>query len=122
MAYETFWEEKGIKWVFSGDLTNDDLLKCNQELYEDPRFIDIDYEICNFIAVENFPVESRVVQHVAKMDMEQSKRNPNIKVAVISNKLVMRGLTRMYEITGDGSAWETQFFENEEDARAWINA
>ena len=55
------------------------------------------------------------------MDTEQSKKNPNIKVAAISNEIVMRGLTRMYEIVGDGSAWEIQIFENEEDARVWIN-
>jgi hypothetical protein len=122
MAYKTFWEEKGIKWVFSGSLTNDDLLNCNKELYEDPRFLDIEYQLCDFTAVEGFPVESRAVELVGEMDKQQSKRNPNIKVAIISNETVMRGLTRMYEISSDGSAWETQFFENDEDARAWINA
>jgi hypothetical protein len=122
MAYITFWEEKGIRWIFNSDLTNDDLLKCNQELYEDTRFLNIDYEICDFTAVEKFSLESDVVRQVARMDVEQSKRNPNIKVAIISNELVIRGLTRMYQITGDASAWETQIFNNEEDARVWINA
>ena len=120
MAYKTFWEEKGIKWVFSGILTNDNLLNCNKELYEDPRFLDIEYELCDFTAVKSFPLDSEVINMVGKMDLEQSKRNPNIKVAVISNAPVMIGLTNMYEAAAYSSPWETQFFENIEDARAWI--
>lgn len=122
MAYKTFWEERGIKWVFSGKLTNDDLLNCNKELYEDPRFLDIEYELCDFTDVEDFPIDSKVIRIVGEMDMEQSKKNSNIKVAIISNETVMFGLTRMYEAAAFSSPWETQFFENEEDARAWINA
>ena len=121
MAYKTFWEEKGIKWAFSGSLTNDDLLKCNKELYENPLFIDIEYELCDFAAVKDFPVESKVINLIGEMDLEQSKRNPHIKVAVISTEDVMRGLVSMYDAAAYSSPWETQFFENEKDARTWIN-
>jgi hypothetical protein len=122
MAYKTFWEEKGIKWVFTGSLTNDDLLKCNKELYENPRFLNVEYELCDFTAVEDFPVESKVIRLIGRMDLEQSKRNPKIKVAIISNEIVMRGLVSIYEAAAYNSPWETQFFENEEDARTWIYA
>ena len=122
MPYETLWEEKGIKWIFSGSLTNEDLFECNKELYEDPRFLDIEYELCDFTAVEDWPVESKVIFSVGEQDAVQSQRNPNIKVAIISNEPVMRGLTSMYEASAYGSKWKTQFFENEEDARAWLGA
>jgi hypothetical protein len=121
MSYETFWEEKGIRWVFSASLTNEDLLESNKELYEDPRFLDIEYELCDFTAVEDWPVESKVIFSVGEQDAVQSQRNPNIKVAIISNEPVMRGLTNMYEASAYGSKWKTMFFENKEDARAWIN-
>lgn len=121
MAYKTFWEEKGIKWVFSARLTNEDLLECNKNLYEDPRFLDIEYELCDFTAVKDWPVDSKVIFSVGEQDAVQSQRNPTIKVAIISNQAVMRGLTSMYESSAYSSTWKTQLFENEEDARAWIN-
>ncbi len=120
MSYKTFWEDNGIRWIFSGQLTVDDLLKCNQDLYKDPRFSDIEYEICDFRAVIDFPEESKAVHVIANMDMEQSKRNPNMKVAIIGNRLAIFGLTRMYQIVTGDSVWETHYFENEDDARAWI--
>jgi hypothetical protein len=122
MGYKTFWEEKGIKWIFSGSLTNDDLYNCNMDLYKDSRFLDIEYELCDFTAVESFPVDSEVIVSIGKMDMEQSKINQNVKIAIISDEAVMRGLSNMYEAASYNSPWETQLFENEEDARAWTNA
>ena len=120
MAYETFWEEKGIKWVFSGDLTNENLLKCNKELYNDKRFLDIKYELCDFSLVKNFNINSDTVYKVAKMDLEYSLKNPDIKVAIIANDLVLTGFTRMYQIINEPSAWETEIFKNEKDAREWL--
>jgi hypothetical protein len=32
MPHETHWEDEGIRWVFSGIVTDDDLLRCNLEL------------------------------------------------------------------------------------------
>ena len=86
MSYKTFWEANGIKWVFSGTLTNGDLLQCNKELYNDSRFLDLKYELCDFTAVEKFPVDSDVIRQVAEMDSIHSRRNPNIRVAIITGK------------------------------------
>ena len=34
----------------------------------------------------------------------------------------MYGLARMYQSEAIESVWETEFFENEKDAREWLNA
>ena len=126
MAYKTFWEEKGIYWVFSGTLKNVDLINCNKEVYEDPRFQNIEYELCDFNAVDSFPVNATTIRMVAEMDAEAYKINPNIKTAIVANQKVMKGLTNMYnvyfELAGNDVSWETEIFEKIEDARKWINA
>ena len=126
MAYKTIWEEKGIYWVFSGALENDDLIKSNKEAYEDPRFQNIEYELCDFNAVDSFPVDSTTIRMVGEMDAQSYKINQNIKVAIVAKQDVMKGLTNMYttyfEIAGNDISWEIQVFVTIEDARKWINA
>lgn len=122
MAYSTHWEPNGIRWVYSGDLTDEDILNSNHALYRDPRFAHIGYQICDFTEVVRFPIASKTVYKIAKTDREMSQRNPNIKVAVISNDKVMEGLNRMYQLVGENSPWKSQLFTDEQSARAWIES
>jgi len=52
--------------------------------------------------------------------------NPNMKLAVIVNKMVMTGLVSMYktyfELNNNEYTWDMKMFENENDAREWVNA
>jgi hypothetical protein len=124
MAYETFWEPQGIRWVFSGTVTDEDLIRSNEELYEDPRFPEIRYEIADFRSVEGIleNASSETVRRVARMDMAQSSRNPDLKVAILATTLLIKGFARMYALFGDESRWEIRIFETEEDARRWFAA
>jgi hypothetical protein len=125
MAYKTHWEEKGIFWVFSGVLKNDDLISCNKEVYEYPEFKNIEYEICDFNAVDSFPVDASTIRMVAEMDAKAYKINPGIKVAIVASQDIMKGLTKMYsvyfEMAGNNTSWETEVFVTIEEARKWIN-
>ena len=126
MAYETIWEEDGVHWIFDDEFTNDDLLMSSQALYRDPRFEKRRYQILNFINVKIFPIEAKIIRVIAETDAINYKININMKVAVIADKIVMKGLTNMYkvyfELSCDDVSWETEVFKNEEDARKWINA
>jgi len=121
MPYETHWEDEGIRWVFKGIVTDDDLLRCNLELYDDARFESIRYEIADFRAGESFTVTAKTLRRVARMDRDQAVRNPNVKVAVIATAAVQKGLARMYALSGGDTLWVTEVFDTEEDARAWVS-
>ncbi len=49
-----------------------------------------------------------------------------MKLAVIANKIVMTGLVSMYktyfELNNNEQTWDMKIFENENDAREWVNA
>ena len=121
MPYETHWEDEGIRWVFSGIVTDDDLLRCNLELYDDERFESIRYEIADFRAGESFAVTAKTLRRVARMDKDQAVRNPSVKVAVIAAAAVQKGLAQVYALSGGDTLWVTEVFDTEEDARAWLS-
>lgn len=120
MSFENIWEEEGIRMVFSGELTDEDLLESNAEVYSDKRSSFIKYELCDFTAVTGFPVNSDTIKKVAHSDKILSEKNPNMKVMVVSNDLVMKGLVNMYRVYGDNN-WETEIFVSEIDARNWAD-
>ena len=91
MPYVTHWEDEGVRWVFSGFVTDDDLLRCNLEAYGDPRFESLRYEIADFRAVEDFSAGPETVKRVARMDRDQSVRNPRVKVAILATAAVIKG-------------------------------
>ena len=120
MPYETHWENEGIRRVFSGIVTDGDLLRCNLELYDDARFESIRYEIADFRAGESFTVTAKTLRRVARMDGDQAVRNPSVKVAVIATAAVQKGLAQVYALSGGDTPWVTEVFDSEEDARAWL--
>ena len=120
MPYEMHWENEGIRWAFSGVVTDGDLLRCNLELYDDARFESIRYEIADFRAAESFTVTAKTLRRVARMDADQAVRNPSVKVAVIATAAVQKGLAQVYALSGGDTPWVTEVFDSEEDARVWL--
>lgn len=120
MSYKISWEERGVKCIYSGSLTGDDLVESNIEMNSDSRSSAIDYLICNFIEVNEFPIRSEGVRRTANLDKKRAEKNPDVKLAVVANRPVIKGLTNMYVAFTDDSSWETAFFEDESEARNWI--
>jgi len=124
MSYKIDWEERGVVLSFAGGFGNDDFIQANIELYEDPRFACIRYQIFDLLEVASYPVDSNAIRKIAELDAIAFETNPNIKVAVVANKLVVKGLLNMYnayfEIAGNQSRWESEMFDTVEDARKWL--
>ncbi len=126
MSYKFIIEDQGIYTIFSGLLTSHDLINSNNEIYQTPNFSNQKYQLLNFNNVKEFPVESSAVRTVAEQDSIYYKINPNLKVAIVANTQVVKGLTNMYktyfELSNNETSWEIEYFETEEAARAWVNA
>jgi hypothetical protein len=119
MACTTHWEDTGVLWVFTGEVTDEDLLSINLALYEDARFPELTYAIANYLDVTTFSATSDMIRRIAVMDRTAAQINPNLKIASIATKDLIKGLTRMYELSADTS-WEVGSFEDEQSAREWI--
>jgi len=124
MSYKLIWEDIGVKVVFENSLEKDDYLKSNTDIIDDPRFININYIIRDYLKVTQFNIDTSVVQIVASLDAAKYVLNPGIKIAIVSDKIVTKGLLNMFllyfEAEVQGPVWETELFEGEVDARKWL--
>jgi hypothetical protein len=122
MPYEAFWEEKGIYWKFKGVLTGGELLQANMDIYGDPRFDRMLYQINDLLDVETFDVAAEIMEEITIMDFGASQTNPRLLVAVVATHEGARRLNDLYETAVGSAPWETKLFESVEEARAWIAA
>ena len=120
VPYETFWESEGIRWVYTGAMSDDDVLRANLVLYDDPRFESIKYQIADFSGVDALAAHAETIRRLSHMDKDQSSRNPNLRVAVIAATPLTRGIASMYRLAAGATPWAIEVFETEEDARDWL--
>ena len=122
MSYELIWENRGVVFQFRDVVTGDELVQSNLDVYSDPKFESIEYELANFSDTVRFEASSEMVRRVAAMDAAASKRNPNIIVAIVASQTVIRGLVNLYRMQSEvaGGTWVTEFFETEPEARKWL--
>jgi len=124
MSYKIYWKDTGLICEFEKDYTNEDQLNSNQEIYKDSRLSSIEYGILDFNLVTSFPINTSVIREIAYMDAKLYKINPTLKLALVANQTVMKGLINMYktyaEIANDDITWDTQCFESLAQAETWV--
>ncbi len=122
MPYELMWEDRGVLWRFGDVVTDDELVQCNLDVYSDPKFESIEYELAIFPDSMVFEASVATVRRVAEMDVEASGRNPKIVVAIVATQRVIRGLANLYRLQTEatGGLWKTAHFKTEEEARRWL--
>ena len=121
MPYELSWEPLGVVYRFSGVVSDVDLVAATEEVNASSRFPVMKYQIVDFSAIEKFDVSAATVRAVAASDRRSAETNPDVKVAIITSEVFLRGMSNIYAIEHEvaGGSWTTEVFESEEDARAW---
>ena len=76
MPYATTWEESGVLWTFRGTVTGDEILRANQEIYRDPRFHRLTYQIVDLTAVDRFDVTEDDMAMIAMNDRVAARSQP----------------------------------------------
>ena len=121
MPYELSWEPLGVVFRFSGVVSDGDLVASNNEVYANPLFPTMTYQIVDFSVIEEFGVSSETIRVVAEMDRRAAESNPAVKAAIIATTTLLRGMSNMYALNHEamGGTWVVKFFESEKEARAW---
>ena len=122
MPYELIWEGRGVLFRFRDVVTDDELVQCNLDVYADPKFESIEYELAVFPDSMVFEASVATVRRVAEMDVKASERNPKIVVAIVATQRAIRGLANLYRLQTEatGGLWKTAHFKTEEEARRWL--
>lgn len=104
-----------------GVVTGRDLKKLNEIVYASPEDIKkISYQICDLTRVSELNISSSDVRELSMQDKQASQLNPNMLVALVAEKDVVFGFSRMWEALSDDSPYESKVFRRMEDAHQWI--
>lgn len=120
MPYATTWEESGVLWTFRGRVTGDEILKANQEIYHDPRFHRLTYQIVDLTAVERFDVTEDDMATVALQDRLAARSRPGVRVAIAAADEMIKDLSAFYDAVMVGSPWRQRIFDSIGQAREWL--
>ena len=119
MPYAITWETDGLLWTYRGVVTGAELLRSNQEIYGDPRFDEIAWQIVDLSGVERLEANADDMAVIAANDLAAGRSNPYIRVAVVVRDEAGRKISAQYEAAIAGSPWRQRIFESIEAALAW---
>ncbi len=120
MPYVTTWEESGVLWTFRGQVTGDEILRANQEIYRDPRFQRLTYQIDDLTGVERFDVTEDDMAMIAVNDRIASRSKPGVRVAIAADDEIIKDLSAFYDAVMVGSPWRQRIFDSMSEAREWL--
>lgn len=111
----------GIELIGKGVVTGQEIYDANIVVYSGDTLRKQKYQIVNFTNVEKLDLSLEEAVKIANQDVEASKTNPNIVIAVVAALNHAFGLGRMWEAHVNKSDFETMVFRRREEAVAWIN-
>ena len=120
MPYEIRWMTDGVLWTFSGVLTGGDAIQANLDIYGDPRFDDLAYQIVDISNVEQFKLESDELETTAAMDEAAALSNPRLIVAVVAPEGEALQVAETYRSAMRPSSWKVEIFPTMAEATAWV--
>lgn len=120
MHYTITWTETGVTWTYTGLLTGNEILKSNDEIYGDPRFDDLRYQIVDMTDATSFEVSEVEMKQMAHLDKAAARTNPNIRLAVVAPSGAAREVADAYANNSNGAVWESKIFESLDEAKTWL--
>jgi hypothetical protein len=120
MSFETIWLKNCVIWNYSGKLSSNEVLASNNEVYSDPRFDTLKFEIVNLIPVTEMDLKPKDIKIVAALDRVASLSNPGIKVAFIVENDELLELVNLYRLNLKDCSWQTEIFSAIQDAADWL--
>lgn len=110
---------------YSDPFDVDDIIASNRQVYSDPRFDDIRYQLVDFRDVHEFeiPEPDDVLDQlriVAGLDRAAAKSNPHICIAVLTQDEAFEALAAFYESEMMDSPWAIRVFSDTNTAHHWI--
>ncbi len=122
MPYHIQWEDNGIVWTFFGVVTGEETTQANLEIYGDPRFGDLLYQIVDITNVEQFDLTSDDLDESAALDEASSLSNLRIVVAVVAAADEAVEIALLYQAAMNQASWTVEIFPTMEDAKEWIRS
>ena len=120
MAYELVWEDNGVYWKYSGNVTGNEIIDASTSIYGDARFITLKYKFVDYFDVENFEMDQSQLALIAYQHLAAERANPYLKNAIlIKPDHKMTQMAHEFAAFFRRSSWEVKIFTNLEEANKW---
>jgi len=110
----------GIELTILGDATLEKILKAAEEVYSEEYITKQKYQIIDFTKCTSFQLSSDDMRTIVEVDLETSKSNPDIIIAIIAPQDIAFGMSRVYEAYADETGFRINVFRNKEESQLWI--
>ena len=121
MAYDLVWEESGVYWKYSGNVSGKEIIEASTSIYGDARFVTLKYKFVDFLDVNNFEMDQDQLALIAYQHLAAERANPYLKNAILI-KTGHKMATMAHEFAGffDKSSWEVKVFTDLDEANSWV--
>ena len=120
MTFNINWDKNGVYLKFRGIVNAQDLIDANNYVISNKSFDQINYQIFDFLDIDEFDISDNDINILGMMDKSQSEFKSEMKVAMVSNDNNVIGTLREYNIHLEDSSWITDIFTDIESARSWV--
>jgi hypothetical protein len=122
MACEIIWFSKGILFIHTGTVTNEEVEHANGIMYGDPRFEHLEFQISDYLGVIDnrlTPLDARVI---GTLDSFSSTWNQaKMKIAVVNTDAAFMPVVESYfQTIRSRAGWEGAVFATREEAFQWV--
>jgi hypothetical protein len=121
MAYELVWEDTGVYWKYSGDVSGNEIIEASTSIYGDARFITLKYKFVDFIDVKDLQMDKSQLALIAYQHLAAERANPYLK-----NAILIKAGHKMAQMAHDfatffrKSSWDVKVFTNPDEANKWV--
>jgi len=122
MTFNITWDKKGAYIKFRGVVNAQDLIDANNYLISNVNFDGINYQIFDFLNIDDFKITSFDISIIGVMDKSQTEFKKEMRVAIVTQNDYVREITREYKELMKESTWVTKVFDDIEIAKQWVKA
>jgi hypothetical protein len=122
MPYTIVWRPDGVIVRFFGIVTFEENMAANGQLYGDPRFESLRYQIADFSEVTDFLVSEKETSIIAQLDFQSTRWNSHVKAAHVTRNKTIIKLIDLYKEQMQETSWEIGLFETLEEALDWVES
>ena len=111
----------GSLLVGTGTLTGTEILVAINAVHQtEEKTREIVFQIGDFRLVEKVELPTEDIKSVAERDRLTATINPNLITAVVAEKDILFGLSRMWEIFISDAPGDTAVFRSMDEAKSWV--
>lgn len=122
MPIQLKWADKGVEYCCSGKITRDEVSQADEAVFNDKRFIDVNYLFINALKVDCVEMSQLEIEIDVANDFQHSFKNENIKLAFILNNTALREMAEYYVALFKKRHidWQVAIFTTMEEAHHWL--